>query len=93
MKTLEKVPLDLVEVDFIPEAKDMEFGKFYYSREYETSNHLCACGCGHSTPLPIKEGEWNISIKDNKITVSPSILQRFDCRTHYIITNGIANIV
>ncbi len=93
MKTLEKVPLDLVEVDFIPESKDMEFGKFYYSREYETSNHLCACGCGHSTPLPIKEGEWNISIKDSKITVSPSILQRFDCRTHYIITNGIANIV
>lgn len=93
MKTIKKVPIELVEVDFIPEIKEMEPGKFYYSREYEVSNHLCACGCGHPTPLPIRNGEWNMVINKEKITISPSILQRFDCKSHYIITNGYANIV
>ena len=30
MKTLQKVPLELVEVEFIPPHNEMEFGKLYY---------------------------------------------------------------
>lgn len=93
MKTLKKIPFELVEVEFIPGASEMEPGKLYYSKEYETSNHLCACGCGHQTPLPIKNGEWSLIVENNKINISPSILQRFECKTHYIIKNGYANIV
>lgn len=91
MKTLKKVPLTLVEVEFIPE--EMEFGKVYYSKKYKVSNHLCVCGCGQQTPLPIKEGEWRLEVANEKITISPSILHRGGCQSHYIITNGIANIV
>ncbi|HQW95208.1 MAG TPA: hypothetical protein PLU58_05370 [Saprospiraceae bacterium] len=38
MKTLHKVPLELVEVEFIPPRNEMEFGKLYYSKEYKTTN-------------------------------------------------------
>jgi len=58
MKTIAQVPLELVEVEFIPEKSVMEFGKLYYSKEYKTTNHLCPCGCGQITPIPIKEGAW-----------------------------------
>lgn len=91
MKTLKRVPLQLVEVEFIP--REMEFGKFYYSREYKTSNHLCPCGCDQQTPLPIKEGEWNLSINSKGVSITPSILHREGCKSHYIIINGFARIV
>lgn len=93
MKTKYKVQLEIVETEFIPEAEKMEFGKLYYSKEYEGTNHLCPCGCGQQTPIPVKEGEWNLTIKNGKATIRPSILHRLGCKTHYIITDGIANIV
>lgn len=94
MKTLRQVPIELIILEsgeYIPE--EMEYGKFYYTEEFRGSNHLCLCGCGHKCYLPIKENEWELSIKNNKITIKPSILQRFACKSHYIITNGIANFV
>lgn len=91
MKTKRKVALELVEVEFVP--AEMEPGKFYYSREYKSSNHLCVCGCGQQTPLPHWEGQWKIEIKEGKFSVRPSILHRFGCKSHYIITNSIANLV
>jgi hypothetical protein len=91
MQTLKKVPLEIIYTETIPE--NMEFGKIYYSKEYETTNHLCPCGCGQQTPIPVKEGEWNLSINNDKVTMSPSILHRLGCKSHYIITNGVANIV
>lgn len=93
MKTLKKVPLEIVETEFIPEFNQMESGKLYYSREYEVTNHLCPCGCGQQTPIPVEDGEWNLSIKNGKATISPSILHRFGCQSHYIIQDGFANIV
>lgn len=93
MKTIEKINLELIEVEFIPKFEYMEFGKFYYSKEYNVSNHLCVCGCGMQTPLPIHTNEWNLEINDNKITIAPSILHRNGCKSHYVITNGVANII
>lgn len=91
MKTLKKVPLELVEVEFVPAT--MEPGKFYYSPVYKSSNHLCVCGCGQQTPLPHWEGEWKIEITQKGFSVRPSILHRNGCQSHYIITDGIANLV
>jgi hypothetical protein len=91
MKTLKKVILELVYTEHIPEV--MEEGKFYYSEEFDISNHLCVCGCKHQVPLPIKKGEWNLSLQSHTFSITPSIKQRFECKSHYIITNGIANIV
>lgn len=90
MKTLKKVPLELIEVDYIP--SEMEFGKFYYSKEFDFSNHLCVCGCGHKVPIPIKKGQWKI-VNKIPLSVTPSLQQTFECKTHYIISNGVANIV
>jgi len=94
MKTLKQVPIELVELkegEFMPEK--MEPNKLYYSPEFKGSNHLCLCGCGHECYLPIQEGEWSLNVSDGKVTLAPSILQRFECKSHYIITKGIANFV
>lgn len=94
MKTLKKVPVELVEIPddkFMPEQ--LEFGKLYYSKEYTVACHLCLCGCGVKCCIPIKEGEWSITNDNSKLTVKPSLQQLFECRSHYIITNGIANFV
>ena len=94
MKTLKRVLIELVEIkygEFIPEQ--LEFGKMYYSREYSVANHLCLCGCGVKAPIPINDLEWSISNENSKLTVKPSLQQLFECRSHYIITNGIANFV
>lgn len=94
MKTLKKVPVELVvlkEGEYMPDKK--EFGKIYYSPEFNGAGHLCLCGCGHDVYIPIKEGEWTLNENNGKVTITPSLLQRFDCKSHYIITNGIANFV
>lgn len=93
MRTLKQVSMELVEVEFIPEREAMEVGKFYYSRQYNTASHLCPCGCGQDFAVPIKDGEWNITISNGKLSVTPSLHHRIQCRAHYIITNGVANIV
>jgi len=94
MKTLKQVPIELVEVkddEFIP--NQLEFGKLYYSKEYGIAMHLCLCGCGIKAPIIIKDGWWSISNENRKLTVKPSLQQLFECRSHYIITNGVANFV
>lgn len=94
MKTLKKVPIELVilkDYEFVPTVK--EFGKLYYSEKYHGCSHLCLCGCGIECYLPIASTEWQLTINEGKPTITPSILQRFDCKSHYIITNGIANFV
>jgi hypothetical protein len=93
MKTLMKVPLELIKTEYIPAVELMEFGKFYYSQKYNMSNHLCVCGCGMQAPIPIREGDWSITESDDKFSVTPSLLHRNGCKSHYIITNSIANIV
>lgn len=94
MKTLKQISIELIQLkegEYIPDH--MEFGKLYYSPEFKGSNHLCLCGCGHKCYLPIKDKQWTLITNENGISITPSILQRFDCNSHYIITNGIANFV
>ena len=94
MKTLKSAPVELVELkqgEFMPEV--LEFGKLYYSREFQVLNHLCVCGCNQHTTLFIKHGEWYVFPNDGKVSITPSILHRIGCKSHYIITNGVANIV
>lgn len=94
MKTLKQVPIELVEInngEYLPEY--MEFGKLYYSKEFGGANHYCLCGCGVKAYIIIAPGEWSIDNTNNKLTIKPSLQQLFQCRSHYIITNGIANFV
>ncbi len=96
MKTLQKVPIELITIpdgQWLPEKAEMLFGIMYYVPHCHGASHLCLCGCGTEVYIPIKEGEWSISNENNKLTVKPSLAHRFECKSHYIITNGIANFV
>lgn len=67
MKTLKKVVIEPVYVEFIPSINQMEEGKIYISEEYEVSVHrcLCGCGCGSKTVLPLWEKGWTLIKHDD----------------------------
>jgi len=91
MKTLKKVSVDLVLVETMPEVYEPNI--IYYSEQYHGSGHLCLCGCGQKVYIPIMQGEWSLIQNDGKVTIAPSLAHRFECKSHYIITNGVANFV
>ena len=77
----------LVLVKFMP--KELEEGVLYYSKEYNTAAHLCACGCRSKIRTPILETEWKISFGKDGPTLHPSIGNwQLPCRSHYVINNG-----
>lgn len=94
MKTLSKVTIKPVFLDgYMVSKNDMEENHIYISEQYETSSHLCLCGCRQLTILPLnKPGGWNL-IKENDGTISfiPSILNPLG--GHYIITKNVANML
>lgn len=106
MKTLKKIPVIVKFItnfdDFI--ADEVENDTLYVSKDSMKMAHNCLCGCGGFICIPLQNiddnGEifkennngWSLSVKDGKTTVTPSILNR-PCEGHYIITNGIANLV
>lgn len=80
--------LELVPCERFP--GDLESGKFYYSEDFRSSVHLCACGCGSRVVLPIKPAGWQLTQTTRSLfTVSPSVGNReFACRSHYLIEGG-----
>jgi hypothetical protein len=95
MKTLKKIEIKPVFVEFIPEK--LIQNEIYISKEYGTAVHLCLCGCGEKAVMPLNpkfSSSWNLMEKDGKVSFSPSILNT-NCpnRYHYIITENIANVV
>lgn len=69
-----------------------EPGIFYHLPWVGGSLHLCVCGCGERCWLPIGPNEWTLS-SEGGLTVSPSIQQRFGCRSHYVIVHGEARLL
>ena len=96
MKTLRKVEIIPVWVeDFIPPKEELEENKLYISIKYNTVIHKCLCECGNLSVTPlIKNTGWFLTDVDNKVTLTPSILNT-NCpnKSHYIITKNIANFV
>lgn len=70
---------------FIPAETEFFSGVLYVSRLYETSIHICPCGCGMRAVCQTGEGGW--SLDESTVTLSPSILNR-NCKAHYWIRNG-----
>jgi hypothetical protein len=93
MKTLKKVEITPVYVEFMPEV--LEEGKLYISEKYGCAQHLCLCGCGIKTHTPLGDGGWQLIKHDNgKISLTPSISNyQFECKSHYILTKNVANFV
>lgn len=95
MKTIKQASISPVYTEFIPYVKIMKQGVIYVSREYGTASHKCLCGCGGLTVTPLdKPYGWTLIVNDKGVTMTPSIGNfSFECKSHYIITNGIANFV
>lgn len=94
MKTIKKVPVEPVYVEYLPAVSDMAEQKIYISKRFETSGHRCLCGCGLLTILPFDEHGWDLTEKNDKITISPSVgNHQYPCKSHYIIRNNVANFV
>jgi hypothetical protein len=100
MKTIAKVPVSYQMVeDTIPSFESLAERVIYISDKYHCSIHKCLCGCGGQTVMPLNNEKlpnhgWDYSIQDGKISFTPSVGNfQFPCRSHYIITNGVANFV
>lgn len=94
MRTLKKVEIEPIFIDgYLPDFEKMEEGKIYISEEYEITIHKCLCGCGEKTVLPIDPIHgWNLIKNNNKISFTPSVGNyQLPCKSHYIITNNVAN--
>ncbi len=66
-----------------------EPGIFYYSEDFRSSLHLCACGCGSHVVLPIKPAGWALAHTADGFSLSPSVGNReFECRSHYLLKRG-----
>lgn len=82
-------------IKFIP--KPLEEGKLYISEEFNTSIHLCACGCGVQTVLPFnrtingQNDGWTLAKNGDLITMRPSVGNFSGERpyhAHYYITDN-----
>ncbi len=79
--------LELIACDRFPHT--LEGGKLYYSEDFRTSVHLCACGCGQRVVLPIKPAGWTMRMEGRGVSLFPSVGNReFECRSHYLIRDG-----
>jgi len=101
MKTLRKITIKPVCVEFIPDKKDMVQDEIYISVEYKTAVHLCLCGCGNLSVTPFMDDtDWKVTLRQSNgrdaggLSMTPSILNT-NCpnRYHYIITDNVANVV
>lgn len=94
MKTIKKITVTSVYVKYIPNV--LEQDKIYISKEFGTIVHLCLRGCGEKSVTPIipKFDGWHLLDENNKISITPSILNT-NCpnKYHYVITNNIANVI
>jgi ferredoxin len=108
MRTIRKVEITPAYVEYMPPWEKMKQGVLYISKRGCIACHLCLCGCGEKVAMPLDEvitetekfatempeGGWALTEKHNRVSLTPSIGNfDFPCRSHYIITNNVANFV
>lgn len=94
---MREIKITPVFVENIPPI--LEQNKIYISEEYETSTHLCLCGCGEKVVLPFYTNArlpevWKLTKNsDGSVSFSPSIGNyNYKCKSHYFISYNIATI-
>jgi Family of unknown function (DUF6527) len=71
-------------VDEVP--SELEDGLLYISIEFETTVHLCCCGCGTKVVTPLSPTDWTLSYDGDTVSLDPSIGNwSFPCQSHYWI--------
>lgn len=81
--------MKIVYVKFMPMKK--EENTIYISKDYGVSMHLCPCGCKNEVVLPFRQigiHNWTLKEKNGNVSFSPSISNRFKCKSHYFIRNN-----
>jgi len=94
VKTLKQVEITPVFVEEMPDK--IVQGEVYISKKYHTSRHLCLCGCENLVIMPLDDGRqwWQLVEKGEKVSFIGSVGNySFLCKSHYIITNNVANFV
>lgn len=68
---------------------ELEHGVLYVSMSYDTTIHLCACGCGNQVVLPLHPTAWRLTYDGHAVSMAPSVGNwSFPCRSHYWIDRG-----
>lgn len=75
---------------FVTSAPDqLEPGMLYVSIEYDTTIHLCACGCGNQVVLPLHPTAWRLTYDGETVSIAPSVGNwSFPCQSHYWIDHS-----
>lgn len=61
----------------------------YISLDYDTTAHLCPCGCDNQVRLPLHPTAWRLTYDGETVSMSPSVGNwSFPCRSHYWIDHG-----
>lgn len=63
-------------------------GILYWSKEFEMSAHVCACGCSDVIQLPVDSQNYTIILTPTGPTLRPSVGNWGVCDAHYYITAG-----
>ena len=78
--------LTRIEPVFVDTAPDvLQPGLLYVSVPYASTLHLCCCGCGTETVLPLRPNRWQLIFDGATVSLTPSVGNRFDCASHYWI--------
>lgn len=79
--------IQLQRVHFMPKVLEPDI--LYYTEDFGTAAHLCACGCGTKIRTPIGPTEWRIDDGPQGVSLYPSVGNwQQPCRSHYCITDG-----
>jgi hypothetical protein len=74
-------------VEFVP--KTLEDGVLYISRRFRTASHRCCCGCGTKIVTPLRETEYQLTERGDRVSLSPSIGNwNHPCQSHYLIQDN-----
>lgn len=75
-------------VDRIP--KTLEDGVLYVSEKFSTSAHNCCCGCQNKVVLPLKPGQWSLTKRNGKVSLTPSVGNwSLACQSHYWVEDNV----
>lgn len=74
-------------VDHLPDQ--LTEGVLYISEKFETTGHLCCCGCGEEVMNPLNKANWKLKKSGDKVSLYPSIGNwKYPCKSHYWIRNN-----
>lgn len=74
-------------VEFIP--KELEDGVLYISKKFRTASHRCCCGCGTKIVTPLRETEYKLTERGDRVSLYPSIGNwSHPCQSHYWIRDN-----